>query len=446
MKTDRGRKKDIRDEKMQIDLMNLKYSADQLAAEELAKAKRQNKTTTTQMFLDAEGNPYPTLVDSPEYFAAVQAGHSTTGDSAQTADTQVFVSRINPDDIRSFNLNNATDRATANALTDDFIPIATPSLKDLDATNNALGTSYEARGLALISDDLTLRMYADGTLAETTVNLINSFLTEATRNKQRYEAKSGTYIREPDLALSQTVLDAIKERGELKLSLPTLGSDKPPGTERVSRIKFDKETGKHDFSSFEDDETFLITGKDLTQSQDFRSGFNRALNSLAGQVQGIFKPFGYEGTGYIGESGRITSQTDTELNTLARTIIQTARGDTTGRIFALDVDLLEQEVNNFRPGSFKTDAGARDGLKTVRLNLARMYANTENVLAKPEAYPQLAVSEARSLQFKLEQLIAETTAAVAIYDRFISTDPVQDAVENRSATSTLSRVSDGVKD
>ena len=54
---------------------------------------------------------------------------------------------------------------------------------------------------------------------------------------------------------------------------------------KVSRIVFDPETGKQiDYASFDDDPTFIITGVDLTQSQDWKSSVNRFFNNIAGQT------------------------------------------------------------------------------------------------------------------------------------------------------------------
>ena len=166
------------------------------------------------------------------------------------------------------------------------------------------------------------------------------------------------------------------------------------------------------------------------------SGINRAFNMMSGQI----KDFGGPTSGYGGTSGRITSQADSQLDTLARKIMGVARSNIGGKVFSLDVAMLEKEVKGFQPGALKTDNKARDQLVVVRNNLAQMYSEANERLKFTD--DQNENTQIRRLRLAVEGLIAETTGAIAVYDRFISTDPVQEAVKNRiSATSILSRAS-----
>ena len=72
-----------------------------------------------------------------------------------------------------------------------------------------------------------------------------------------------------------------------------------------------------------------------------------------------------------------------------------------------------------------------------------MYSEAQKIITDPAGTPKTTYDEAERLQQSVENLIAETTAAIAIYDRFISTDPMADAVKDRSVTSTLKRANDG---
>jgi hypothetical protein len=96
--------------------------------------------------------------------------------------------------------------------------------------------------------------------------------------------------------------------------------------------------------------------------------------------------------------------------------------------------MLEEEVEGFRPGGAKTDNGARDQLVTTRDSLASMWSDTQIILMNPTLYDQATTVNARLLQNQVERLLAETTAAVAIYDRFITGDPLGDAATDRAAT------------
>jgi len=109
-----------------------------------------------------------------------------TGQFTQAGSTpkiQTVVNKNNPNDIQDFDLNNPTQKAAFDAL-DDNIYVATtmPSIADLaDGTGFDLGNSYEAKALKLISNADTLEAYSDGTLDQTTANLINNYLTNELR-------------------------------------------------------------------------------------------------------------------------------------------------------------------------------------------------------------------------------------------------------------------------
>jgi hypothetical protein len=305
-----------------------------------------------------------------------------------------------------------------------------------------LGSSFNAGLLMMVSDANTMLAYANGTLDQTDPSkaaLITNTLTLATQARPVWDQTLGREVLMPATRLSDQVLAMIQQRGESGLPVPTLGSDvggpqvgasvsSNPTEKTQGRVRFN-EDGTIDFSSFENDPTFIITGVDLTQSQDWTSGVNRFFNQIAGQLQPVFG-----GSGYSGERGRITSVADTQLNHLANQVMRVIRSGTDGRIFALDANLLENEVSKFRPGTFKTDNGARDALVTTRNALASSWNDAQLVLMNPGDYDRQTVVGARTLQAQVERLLAETTAAVAVYDRFISSSPLGDAAADRAAT------------
>jgi hypothetical protein len=147
----------------------------------------------------------------------------------------------------------------------------------------------------------------------------------------------------------------------------------------------------------------------------------------------------------MGEGGKITSSADRQLNALARKIVSTARSGVEGRVFAIDVDMLKAETDGFISGGFTTDNGARDQLVVVRNNLAMMYSEAQSIKTSPG--DAKTIGEATRLQYAVENLIAETTAAIAVYDRFIGGDPISNVMSDRAATSSvtggLSRASSG---
>jgi hypothetical protein len=220
--------------------------------------------------------------------------------------------------------------------------------------------------------------------------------------------------------------------GKDVLDVETAKLDKDPNT--TGRIKFLPD-GTVDFSTFANDQTLIMTGQyDLTKSQTFRSGVNRFFNFLAGQL-GL-------GSGYAGEEGRITSNADKQLESLARRIVSTGRAGVEGKVFAWDVEMLKNEVDQFQPGAAKTDVQARDQLVAVRNSLASMYTQAWKTASDPAADPSgKTIVKANNIVNELESLLAETTAAIAIYDKYLSRDPIAESVSDRAATSTAGKPS-----
>ena len=73
-----------------------------------------------------------------------------------------------------------------------------------------------------------------------------------------------------------------------------------------------------------------------------------------------------------------------------------------------------------------------------------MYKQALDVVNDPAAAANKNEFEKKEqLLASVENLLAETTAAIAIYDRFLTSDPIADAVKDRSVTSTLNRANDG---
>jgi hypothetical protein len=376
-----------------------------------------------------------------------KAGVRDLDSAGSTPKIQTVVDRNNPDDVKNFDLNDPVQRKAYKELGSNWIATTMPSLADLaNGTGPDLGNGYEARAIKLLSDQAILDAYASGTADPSVANMINTYLTKETAVKPAWDSVAGKYILVPGLVLSETVLGAIAERRKINgASLPTLGNKDAlelglDAEKNSGRIKFN-EDGTIDFTTFENDPLYLITNIDLTASQGAQSSVTRFFNLIAGQVKDVLGV----GSGYMGEGGKITSSADRQLNALARKIVSTARSGVEGRVFAIDVDMLKAETDGFIPGGFTTDNGARDQLVVVRNNLAMMYSEAQSIKTSPG--DAKTIGEATRLQYAVENLIAETTAAIAVYDRFIGGNPISNVMSDRAATSSvtggLSRASSG---
>jgi hypothetical protein len=379
-----------------------------------------------------------TRANELEELGYLKAGVAPLDSDSVTAKLQVFVNRQDPTDIKRFDMNDPEQRKEANELGSNYLPTAMPSMKDL-AEGTSLGNSYEAKFMQLTSSPETLEQYADGTLNAFDANLINSFITQETRMKPVVDKTTGQATLVPGFVLAPALQQAIEQRTQIEgATLPLLNGkrildpvaaqlDDDPNT--TGRIKFLPD-GTIDFDTFKDDNTFIISGLDLTQSQDWKSAVTRFFNVAAGQLN--------IGSGYAGEGGRITSQTDTELNALAKKINRIARQGVDGRVFAFDLEMIKEETDGFRPGGIKTDYKARDQLVTVRNTLAQMYTIAYDTIQNPQDDPTgQRLSAAKGIFPEVENLLAETTAAIAIYDRYLGGNPMDATVKDRAATTSV---------
>jgi hypothetical protein len=192
----------------------------------------------------------------------------------------------------------------------------------------------------------------------------------------------------------------------------------------------DPETKKVNIDVATADPTFIITGIDYTKATGFSKALNDFFNAIAGQASEIGI-----GSGYAGESGKITARGTKQLEQLAKDFLRLERSGLNGRLFALDMELLKEQVAGFRPGVFKSDVGAYESLKVARNVLARTYVETKMILDNPEEYEKTSVGDARRLLPQLQNMIAETTGAILGYERFLGSSGVQ----NTSKTKKLKR-------
>jgi len=120
-------------------------------------------------------------------------------------------------------------------------------------------------------------------------------------------------------------------------------------------------------------------------------------------------------------------------------------------VFALDLNLLKEEVEGFKAGGAKSDIGALEQLKVVRTTLASQYARSKFILdkseARPGSFPDDMVASAILSMRDLESLIAEYTGAILAYEANIGNrgpvinKPKDDVTNQRgTVTGTLDRV------
>ena len=340
------------------------------------------------------------------------------------------------------------------------------------------GTSREGRIMDMLADPVTLKAYGDGTLDPATALTLNVAIGNYVAPSTAYNPNTGVNERIPGKSLPSEWMQAITARQKLGKSTPNLRigtaappvpSDAalPPGSQppaqpsatqpaatgmdaavqiqpvgqdtgqpitsqnvdtnaapatndafnaadsKARQFRFNKD-GTVNYDAFKSDPTFTITGEDLTEAVGWRASFRRFLNSGAGALAEVGV-----GTGYAGEKGRITSTVGAQLDSLGRQTMQDARGGVEGRVFATDLNMLQDSINAFKPGA-GSDTTALSKLRATRNEIASMYASSAKILREPANYSQQQVQAARPMFDNLQVLLGEYTAAITIFEESLA--------------------------
>jgi len=265
--------------------------------------------------------------------------------------------------------------------------------------------------------------YAEGTTDSGQDNTIELVISNFTSPRSEWSEEQGKYVQKAGGKLSEEWENAIKARAEkfgANKSLPTTVKQKV--NVKLPKLEF-KADGTVNYDAFKGGNNFIINGVDLAKSTGFRAGIDRGLNSLFGQIKDLTGL----GSGYSGLRGKEVSIATEQLNRLATSVISSSRDLVNGKVFALDLTLLQQDVDKFRPAAGNTDVRARDSLKATRDKVALGYNNLISKLNNPDSYTESQVTVARENKEKVEALLGELTAAIASFERGIDGSAVGDA-------------------
>jgi hypothetical protein len=342
------------------------------------------------------------------------------------------------------------------------------------------GTGREGSIMNMLANDVSLQAYKDGTLDPASTLGLNVAIGNYVAPSTAYNPATGVNERIPGKSLPTEWMDAIAARQSANLSVPNLriGTSEPPvptdaqlpptatpqaatpqaatpqetaatdtaieirpvgedtgevispentettatpatneafnaANSKVRQFRFN-EDGTVNYEAFKSDPTFTITGVDLTEGLGWRSGFRNFLNKGAAALAEV-----NIGTGYAGERGRITSAARAELDSLGRQTMQDARGGVEGRVFATDLNMLQNSIDAFQPGT-GNDMSALSKLRATRNEVASMYAGAAKILREPSNYSQQQVQAARPLFDNLQVLLGEYTAAITIFEESLA--------------------------
>ncbi len=265
--------------------------------------------------------------------------------------------------------------------------------------------------------------YGEGTTTSGQDNTIELVISNFTSPRSEWSEEKGKFVQKAGGKLSDAWKNAIKAREEKFGASRSLPSTARKETKiKLPELKF-KADGTVDYEAFKGGNNFIINGVDLSKSTGVRSGLDRGLNAFFGQFKDVFGV----GSGYSGVRGKEVSIATEQLNRLATSVISSSRDLINGKVFSLDLELLRQDVDKFRPGAGNTDVRARDSLKATRDKVALGYNNLISKLNNPDSYTESQVTLARDNKEKIETLLGELTAAIASFETGIKGSDVEEA-------------------
>ena len=291
----------------------------------------------------------------------------------------------------------------------------------------AKGTDSTIKAL---SDQDKLDRYGSNTMNATEANQFDMLIEYwAKKQGEKWSGAAndgqGGYVS-TGITLNPALKEAIANR------VAILGKDKVPDLSNASNFVVRgapgsvaayafNEDGSVNPSSFNSDNTLIISGVDLSKSTGVTSGFNRVFDKLGSFVKEMsFGFFDTEG----GPNSRVgvTRRADAELEALAKATVALGRDGVEGRIFALDIELLKEEVKNFRASAFGTDQGALAQLYVTRASMARQFQSIVDVKngGTLNGFTKDQVSAANLAMPRMEALLGEYTAAILIYERALN--------------------------
>ena len=124
---------------------------------------------------------------------------------------------------------------------------------------------------------------------------------------------------------------------------------------------------------------------------------------------------------------QVTRAGDKQLEGLALTTLKVLRQDIDGRLFKLDLDKIEEELDGFKPGVFGQDRAALSQLYMTRQMLAGQFKAIVEIANNATKYGKDKSNDASIALPKVENLIGEFTAAIMIFERSLDTSSSEDA-------------------
>jgi hypothetical protein len=404
-----------------------------------------------------------------------QAGYVVSGtEGATSMDLITLVDRDDPTKRQTFNRNDPANRATIQALintgailegdeatpqtvvTRNFYHPETGEIRTIianapdaqkqikqalsdglvgtgeadNAPGATFGRGFESRLIDLLGDPEKLRQYADGTLDEGLTLKLNMAISKAAQPTTGWNSELGRNVVVEGMNFPQEVADAIRSRQSLNLAVPNM-----TGTALVGAINPVAAEGAapNELEIPLNTPSFYTSLKNADGSIDLNAPnwrrlpttlFNPAIRyeratgigEIAQRVSNYFSENTRElGGAPMSEQGAELVQAERDLIALRNEVMMLITNiGVDDRMLKSVQDAINQEIEGFTPGMFKSDEKALGTITTTRKQLGRAWNMGASIVPEyggdPTGYTEAQVTKYRANMKKVTDLIAELTA------------------------------------
>ena len=202
------------------------------------------------------------------------------------------------------------------------------------------------------------------------------------------------------------LVQAIESRKQAQLLYPELNKEIEPNAVPV----------KIDPILLANQQTLFKGNEDLAAVVGIRGGFNAFADTFQSEFDNVAGVFGLNNFyKAYDEDNEATQQAASALGNLARRIVEKSRDEIAGRVLKLDLELLQEEVAKFKPGTATSAQGALAQLKVLQKRFIDRLNQVNRFLGSPSKFPA-EQEKAKRIQANTESLVGEISAAIYLFE------------------------------
>ena len=262
---------------------------------------------------------------------------------------------------------------------------------------------------------------------------VSGFLTqmmqEFYRPKMSENKATGNIEFTSTLEPTSNLVQAIENRKQAQLLYPELNKEIEPNAVPV----------KIDPILLANKQTLFKGNEDLSAVVGIRGGFNAFADTFQSEFDNVAGVFGLNNFyKAYDEDNEATQQAASALGNLARRIVEKSRDEIAGRVLKLDLELLQEEVAKFKPGTATSAQGALAQLKVLQKRFIDRLNQVNRFLGSPSKFPA-EQEKAKRIQANTESLVGEISAAIYLFENNLNPNRSTDDEKQNQPTFTFQK-------